>query len=1185
LIRDEAESGPNSAEPANPDRADGSESTIDSRFAGRESPQSPQSPTRTSVADFLGSPSSQRADPFPAPLQERDPGRYEILAEHGRGGLGRVYRARDRELGREVALKELLAPSFRSEMRFFREALITARLEHPGVVPVHEAGRWPNGTPFYSMKLVAGRPFDEVIGEARTLDQRLAFLPRLIAVADAIAYAHDRKIIHRDLKPSNVIIGEFGETMVIDWGLAKDLTEAVADDVGDGPYRTPASPEITVAGSVLGTPAYMSPEQARGDRVDTRSDVYSIGTMLFQLLAGEARPIDATPDLRRGNAAAAAAAERSPGMAEMQAEQAATPGLPRLFGSIEAGAPPDLVAIAKKAMARDPDARYATARELAEDLRRFQTGQLVGARQYSPWERLGRWVARRRIVVGAVAVIVAVAIGSFAVVLHQRDRARDAQHQEREARRQAEARRNELTLVQARSALDSDPTAAIAWLKTYPEDGADSPSAHDIAADAVSLGVARHVLRGHISALYRVNFSADGRTVASSGVDHTLRTWDVATGHGVVAARGLAELSVFAYDPHGRWLAHDSDDGTVHLVDLQSGKDSPLGRHQKRIYDLSFSADGGVLVSAGGDGSINLWDVATHKHRELRAPSGVHRARLHTSGKLLASCGVDQQLLVWDVASATRRSLGSCNAARAPGFVFSAGGERLAIGHLDGSIGVWDPEHDTQVTINAQEETPEILSLSGAGDLVATGDSHGNVTVWVTATGDLRARQRVPDAVTWVELSPSGRLLVAGTIRGGLHVYDLSGGGDWQLRGHTDYIAEARFSADETAIASASGDRSVRIWPVPGERPRGLLGHPKGAFHPVWTGDGHVVSVEGEDGTVRSWNLLSGESRVLGKHEDTAFGLVSAGDERLASASWDGTVRLWDLRSGTATVLRGHTGIVHAVAFSPASGLLASSGADGTVRLWGEAGGGRVLGKLEGEVHGLAQSPDGRLVAGGDMAGHVAVWDVRGHAVQWIAMPGDTAYRVLFTRDAASVITAGQSGVVRQWNVSGAPVPVLLHKHTAGIHALSLSPDGRRLASGSDDGSVWYIDLVTRTSHSYTGHVAPIGALAQSPAGGWIASGADDGSIRLVNASSGDSRVLGRHAAPVNGLAFSPDGALLASAAMDGTVRVWSIAGASPQGMAPGVGGSVFRAWLDSITSASLDRRTRVPVATTTPSQ
>jgi eukaryotic-like serine/threonine-protein kinase len=170
---------------------------------------------------------------LPAPLQVRDRDRYAMLGEHGRGGLGTVARAHDKELGRQVAIKELLRRGDAGEVRFLREALITARLEHPGIVPIHEAGRWPDGTPFYVMKLVSGRSLKELIEARRTVEERLALLHHVIAVADAMAYAHKRKIIHRDLKPANVIAGDFGETIVIDWGLAKDLSAAGDEPGGD----------------------------------------------------------------------------------------------------------------------------------------------------------------------------------------------------------------------------------------------------------------------------------------------------------------------------------------------------------------------------------------------------------------------------------------------------------------------------------------------------------------------------------------------------------------------------------------------------------------------------------------------------------------------------------------------------------------------------------------------------------------------------------------------------------------------------------------------------------------------------------------------------------------------------------------------------------------------------------------
>jgi serine/threonine protein kinase/tetratricopeptide (TPR) repeat protein len=364
---------------------------------------------------------------------------YRPEREIARGGMGRIVAAEDLRLGRAVALKELIDPVAEQRGRFQREALITARLQHPGIVPVYEAGRWPSGDPFFAMKLVSVRPLDRVIAEAVTLADRLALLPRLAAAADAIAYAHSQRVIHRDLKPANVLIGEFGETVVIDWGLAKSLDDVDAPDSlrpAARPVR-PAAPArsadavrsgehtastLTVAGSVMGTPAYMAPEQARGEPVDQRADVFALGAMLYHLLAG-VPPYNARTATE---VIAAAAASKV-----------------RPIADREPGAPTDLVAIVERAMAAYPGERYADAGELATELRRFLTGQLVSAHRYTAGERLGRFVRRHRaaVTIAALAAIGFAAGTTFAVrrIVAERDVA-DQARQLADARRRAAER-------------------------------------------------------------------------------------------------------------------------------------------------------------------------------------------------------------------------------------------------------------------------------------------------------------------------------------------------------------------------------------------------------------------------------------------------------------------------------------------------------------------------------------------------------------------------------------------------------------------------------------------------------------------------------------------------------------------------------------------------------------------------
>ncbi|HEU0031644.1 MAG TPA: protein kinase [Kofleriaceae bacterium] len=310
-----------------------------------------------------------------------DPSCYELGEELARGGFGRLIRARDRRLDREVAIKQLRATNAQLETRFRLEARLTARLSHPAIVPVHEVGRWPSGEPFYAMKLVSGRSLRAVLDATPALVDRLALVPAIAELADAVGYAHREGVVHRDLKPSNLMLDDGGHAYVVDWGLAKDRR----DD--DAPLPDmPASADLTAAGSVLGTPPYLAPEQARGEPVDATADVYALGTLLYELIAGIA-PYTGEP-------------------AAMLAAIASAPP-PRLVDR-QPSAPRELVAIVERAMARQPRDRYPHAGELADELRRFGRGELVRAYRYTAAHRAARWLRRHRgLAIASVAVVVA----------------------------------------------------------------------------------------------------------------------------------------------------------------------------------------------------------------------------------------------------------------------------------------------------------------------------------------------------------------------------------------------------------------------------------------------------------------------------------------------------------------------------------------------------------------------------------------------------------------------------------------------------------------------------------------------------------------------------------------------------------------------------------------------------------
>jgi tetratricopeptide (TPR) repeat protein len=350
---------------------------------------------------------------------DRGTERYEFGAEVARGGMGRIVRAVDRRLDRDVAVKVMIGSSGQLAARFDREARVIARLQHPGIVPIYDIGSTEDGRPFYSMKLIEGRTLDDAI-KAADADGRMELLPHVLAAVDAIAYAHSQRIIHRDLKPLNVLVGAFGETLVIDWGLAKELT-AVTGDSGEEPIPAADDPTLTRHGQVVGTPAYMPPEQAAGRPVDERADVYALGAMLYHVLAGQ--PPFAGVDSAR-----------------LMAEVAT--GRPKPLDELRPDLPDDLLAIVARAMAREAHGRYADAREMAADLRRHQAGQLVSAHHYTLRQRIGRFLRRNRdVVIATVAVALALAVllsYRFIVVANERDQALEAERRAEEQRAGAE---------------------------------------------------------------------------------------------------------------------------------------------------------------------------------------------------------------------------------------------------------------------------------------------------------------------------------------------------------------------------------------------------------------------------------------------------------------------------------------------------------------------------------------------------------------------------------------------------------------------------------------------------------------------------------------------------------------------------------------------------------------------------
>lgn len=362
-----------------------------------------------------------KSRPYPHPLADAPEwvGRfnddYSLRGSVGEGGVGRVLLGFDERIGREVAIKEMLDQAAQQERelsaRFLREARITGCLEHPGIVPVYDLGVKDSGAPFYVMRLVRGDTLAKRLKECempaapeQALSRRLCLLDRLIDVCEALAYAHSKGVIHRDIKPGNIVLGPFGETIVLDWGLAK--VENEADLAPMMPARQDDNADLTRIGDILGTPAYMAPEQANPafGEVDARSDVFALGCILYCLLRGH-------PPLR--------------GSADDILIQLSSPAPLPSSRDPKLPAPPELIAICDKALVKDKSRRFPNAAALAEELRAYRDGRLVSAYAYSRGELLRRFIARNKTVLAAsAAVLLAILVGAglafkFGVEAHQ----------------------------------------------------------------------------------------------------------------------------------------------------------------------------------------------------------------------------------------------------------------------------------------------------------------------------------------------------------------------------------------------------------------------------------------------------------------------------------------------------------------------------------------------------------------------------------------------------------------------------------------------------------------------------------------------------------------------------------------------------------------------------------------------
>jgi WD40 repeat protein/serine/threonine protein kinase len=1047
---------------------------------------------------FLESPAPGLADTVDEQRVREGPGTvigpYKLMEQIGEGGMGLVFVAEQQQpLRRRVALK-LIKPGMDTReviARFEAERQALALMDHPHIARVLDGGQTSSGRPYFVMDLVKGLPLTEYCDQAQlTPRERLELFVHL---CQAVQHAHQKGVIHRDLKPSNVLVALHDGTpvvKVIDFGVAKALGQELTDKT-----------LFTGFAQLIGTPLYMSPEQAGQSSldIDTRSDIYSLGVLLYELLTGTT-PFDrerlrtvSFDEIRRiiceeEPAKPSTLLSSSETLAAIATARQTEPvKLTKLVRG-------DLDWIVMKALEKDRARRYETSAAFAADVERYLHDEPVLACPPSVGYRLRKFARRNKaalVTATAVAAAVLLALAGLAVstVLIAREQQATAKALTAETQANADLKqaleRERQNAYYQRIALAEREWAANnlgrmqRLLDECPED---------------LRGWEWHYLKGlrynalpplrHEAAVLCAVFSPDGRRIASSDQEGWVKVWDAQTGQELLKFRAHQQQArAVAFSPDGRRLATASWDGWVRTWDAQTGQALPLCKHiGGQVGSVAFSPDGRYLASgrssAGGSG-VKVWDAATGDDVvTLRGPhKAVYGIAFSPDGRRLAATGPDPDnsnvtVTVWDVLTWRKQ---------------------LTFGHAANASVAFSP--DSRLLSSGSQEQAARVSDAQTGQELFSLRGH-------TA------------GVSCVAFSPDGRRLASGSGDVTIKLWDVQTGQEvLTLRGgHSGGIFWVAFSPDGHRLVSASADRTVRVWeatPARGEPDQGCLtlrGHAGEvntvAFHPK---DPRLLASAGRDGTIRLWDAGSGELlRTLNAHPGNVAGLAFSPDgQRLASAGRDMRLRVWDATKWQEVppwprdINSGGS-----VAFSPDGRLLASARyAQKSLRIW-DAATGQVKLELPNPwvTASVAFSPDGRHLASANYDGTVRVWDVktRKEVVRSPLRHGGFATSVAFSRDGRRLASGSRDETVKVWDTTTWEPRLVLSDPTGRVQSVAFSPDGRCLAWGSTDSTVKVWDEAGARIHTLRGHT------------GWV-----------------------------NSVAFSRDGVQIASASADGTVRIW----------------------------------------------
>lgn len=1145
----------------------------------------------SSKATLVIQPRRVRLPDEPAPASAPEGADYDLIRRLGEGGMGVVFTARQASIDRTVAVKMLKAGSAGDEQqrrKFLSEAVITGDLDHPNIVPIYDLGSNADGALFYSMKCVSGTPWIDTVSQL-SLPENIEILMK---VADAVAFAHARGVIHRDLKPENVMLGEFGEVLVMDWGLAvpkgkNHKRREVAGKIGMG-----------------GTPAYMAPEMASGpfERIDERSDVYLLGAILYECITGN------PPHTQENVMECLFAAARN-----------------KIAPTDKKG---ELVDIALKAMATKQEDRFSSVLEFQDAIRQYQSHHESIALAANAEDVLARaeasddyqdfaqamfgfreaqnlWSGNQRAADGVAKTQLAYARtalkrSDFDLAASLLDADNTAHHSLLEeiyaARQERDARQRRLKAAKRAVIALAAAMFVVITVAFFFVDQARQVAIRErglaLAAKEAAIKAKDKEARAREEAEEAQRKEAVARIEAEEAqeAERDARLQEERARIDAERARIAAEKAKEAA------LVAQKKEVAARMLAEKAKREEELARLQaeqarEKEAEARQAADAAKIAAiAARNEAVKARDAeieakrleqvakAEAQYQAYIAQIGLAAAKIEENGfeaarELLAK--TEPRLRNWEWGRLNylcrQESFEYLVDAPVETIDIANDGERIFIGGWNGLGEIWQRNPRKRLVLLPHGETSYVnaAQFSPDGQLVATGSNDregGFLRLWNSETGMLvRRLDGHDDAVLSVAFSQDGSRLLSASFDETARLWDVKTGK--LLRtfvGHDWWVWSAEFAPDEQRIVTASQDGSARIWSIETGQPIGapFIGHRRDGnqtpiFTAVFSPDGKLVASGGLDNRILLWD-----------------------PESIEPFDFSAVIETGQVPQQSFTALDGHKAAVRALKFSRDGGRLLSGGQDNAVMVWDVRSGGliKALRGHDGWVRSVGFSPDGQTAISGSHDRRVKGWDIAGYEESRVLKArllhghADAVLSASFSFDGEQVVTASRDRSAKLWDAAtGQLIRELREGHYFTTASAVFFPDGKRLLTTAADNTarVWDVSTGVELTELRLDGTGRHGAAAVSGDGRWIVTGSqrneqeatDAWSAKLWRAADGSLiHTFQGHAAEVTAVAFSPDSDLIFSGDRNGRCLIWNRA----------TGEEVARFWEDGqITAAA----------------